>query len=147
MTAKEHNKMVGIFLAAHGGLQAIVLLLISLVYGIVGGALVAGGGKQEDRFVGAVFIGLVFVLVLVVLAFVLPQIIGGFKMIRERPNARMWGIVGSIISCLSFPLGTAAGVYGLWFLFGDEGKRFYLGGAHQQPMIENPTVPPPNSWQ
>lgn len=96
--------------------------------------------------VGAVFIGMVFVLFLISLVFLLPQIIGGFKLLRERPNARIWGIVGSIIACLSFPLGTAAGVYGLWFLFGDDGKRFYLGG--QQPLFRNPPQPPPpNSWQ
>ena len=55
-------------------------------------------------------------------------------------------IVGSIVSCLSFPIGTAAGVYGLWFLFGDLGKQFYLGSSPQY-AFQNPPAPPPNSWQ
>ena len=28
MTAKEHNKLVGIFLMAHGGLQAVVMVIL-----------------------------------------------------------------------------------------------------------------------
>ena len=68
--------------------------------------------------VGAVFIGVILLIAAISLFFVVPQIIGGYKLWKEKPNARTWGIVGSIISCLSFPIGTAAGVYGLWFLFG-----------------------------
>lgn len=146
MTAKEHNKLVGIFLMAHGGFQAVVMVILGIVYGVIGSAILVGGKRGEEQMVGAVFIGMVFLMFFISLIFLLPQIIGGFKLFRERPNARTWGIVGSIIACLSFPLGTAAGVYGLWFLFGDEGKRFYLGG--QQPLFQNPPQPPPpNSWQ
>ncbi|MGE3467615.1 MAG: hypothetical protein AB7J13_11855 [Pyrinomonadaceae bacterium] len=146
MTAKEHNKMVGIFLMAHGGMQALVMVLLGVIYGGIGAAMLFGGRRGEEQMVGFVFIGLILVLAVVSVLFILPQILGGYKMFKERPNARTWGIVGSIVSCLSFPLGTAAGVYGLWFLFGDEGKRFYLGGG--QHMFQAPPEPPPaNSWQ
>lgn len=143
MTAKEHNKLAGIFLMAHGAMQGIVMIILGLVYGVIGSAMLATGKKDEEQIMGAVFIGMVFLLFFISLLFLLPQVIGGWKMFKERPNARGWGIVGSIISLLSFPLGTAAGVYGLWFLFGEEGKRFYLGGQPQ--MYQVP--PPPNSWQ
>src|SRR5688572_7082728 len=119
MTAKEHNRMVGIFLMAHGGLQAVVMALLCLVYGVLGSAMLVGAKKEEEQVVGAVFIGAIIFIFGLGLIFVLPQIIGGFKLFKERPGARTWGIVGSIISLLSFPLGTAAGVYGLWFLFGE----------------------------
>jgi hypothetical protein len=97
-------------------------------------------------------VGLAFLLVIAVVGFialflVLPQLIGGYKLWKERPGARTWGIVGSILSCLSFPLGTAAGVYGLWFLFGDVGKQYYLGGSPQYPFNVPPQPPPPSSWQ
>ncbi len=138
MTAKEHNRLIGIFLMVHGGLQAFVMGLISLIYGIFGAAIFFGG-KGEEKVVGIAFIVAILFVVLFSALFTLPQIIGGWKMFKEKPNAKMWGIVGSIISCLSFPLGTAAGVYGLWFLFGEEGKKFYdnpvsqnfLGGVNQ----------------
>ena len=148
MTAKEHNKLAGIVLMAHGGMQALVMVIISVVYGILGAAIFAGGGGRngEAQFVGAVFIGMVLVMALVALFFCGAQILGGWKMFKEHPNARTWGIIGNIVSVLSFPFGTAVGVYGMWFLFGEEGKRFYLGGARHQ-MIDPPQAPPPNSWQ
>jgi hypothetical protein len=144
MTAKEHNKLIGIFLMAHGGLQLLVMILISLIYGVMGSAMIATARRDEQAFVGGVFIVMVVFVVLFSLLLIIPQLWGGYQMLKEKPGARTWGIIGSIISCLSFPLGTAAGVYGLWFLFGDEGKRFYLGGAPQQQMF-NP--PPPNNWR
>ncbi|MFN0140499.1 MAG: hypothetical protein ACKVQW_10505 [Pyrinomonadaceae bacterium] len=146
MTAKEHNRLVGIFLMAHGGLQMVTIIFIGIVYGVIGSAMLIGGKKGEEQMVGAIFIGMIVLLVIVATIFALPQFIAGYKMFKERANGRTWGIVGSIISCLSFPLGTAAGVYGLWFLFGDMGKQFYLGGT-DQPMFQNQPPPPPSSWQ
>lgn len=146
MTGKEHNRLVGIFLMAHGGLQGVIMLVMCLIYGIIGSAMLVGGRKGEEQMVGAVFIGVIALIAVISLLFIVPQIVGGYKIWKEKPNARTWGIVGSIISVLSFPIGTAVGVYGLWFLFGDEGKNFYLGGG--RPMFQNPPQPPePNSWQ
>lgn len=146
MTAKEHNRLVGIFLIAHGGFQGLIMLLLGIIYGGIGAAIVFGGQRGEEKMVGLVFIFFIFFLALIGVIFVLPQLIGGYKLLKERPNARTWGIVASIIACLSVPLGTAAGVYGLWFLFGDVGKYFYLSGGNQP--YNNPPLPPdPNSWR
>ena len=147
MTPKEHNRLVGIFLMAHGAFQGVIMIGMCIVYAIVGAAMFVGGRQGEEQIVGAVFIGVVGFIFIFSLIFLLPQLIGGYKLWKERPNARTWGIVGSIVSCMSFPIGPAAGVYGLWFLFGDMGKQFYLGGGHQN-MFQNPPQPPaPNSWQ
>ncbi|MCC6451537.1 MAG: hypothetical protein IT171_01530 [Acidobacteria bacterium] len=145
MAPKEHNKLVGIFLLVHGSMQALIMAFIALIYLFMGGAMFAAAGR-EGAVVGLFFIVFVLVVVGVGVLFTLPQIIGGLKMMRENPSARTWGIIGSIIACLSFPLGTAAGVYGLWFLFGDVGKWFYLQGGNQI-AFQSPPPPPPNSWQ
>lgn len=145
MTAKEHNKLVGIFLMAHGGFQGIIFGIISLIYGGIGAAIFATAKKQEEQFAGMVVVLAMFFVAMVFLVFILPQLIGGWKLFKEKPNARVWGIIGSIFSCLSFPLGTAAGVYGLWFLFGEEGKQFYSLKALNQNMFQ-PPQPPPNNW-
>ena len=144
MTAKEQNKLAGIFLMIHGGMQALVMIFIVLFYGVIGAGIFATARRNEEQVVGMVFIGMIVFLAILSLVFVIPQIVGGWKLMKESPNARIWGIIGSIVACLSFPLGTAAGVYGLVFLFGDEGKRFYLGGNDYQ---QNRFQPPPNNWQ
>jgi len=145
MTAKEHNKLLGIFLMAHGGLQLMMMLIVTLVYGGLGTFFIARARRDEEAIMGFFFIAAILFVVLFSLILVVPQLLGGWKLFKERPGARTWGIVASIVSCLSFPLGTAAGVYGLWFLLGEEGKRFYLGGSPQQQMFNPP--PPPNNWR
>lgn len=146
MTAKEQNKLAGIFLMAHGVLQAFVMLIIGLIYGGIGIAMLSTSQKEDEQFAGVIILAVMVFVFLFSLLFVIPQIVGGWKMLKERPNARIWGIIGSIVSCLSFPLGTAAGVFGLVFLFGENGKQFYLGGANY-PRFSPPSPPPPSSWQ
>jgi hypothetical protein len=145
MTAKEHNKLIGIFLMAHGGLQALVMIFIGLIYGGMGTMFLVAG-KKDEKFIGLIFLVMILVIGFVFLLFIIPQLLGGWKVLKEKPGARTWGIVGSILSLLSFPLGTAVGVYGLWFLFGEEGKRFYMGGGSPGSMSP-PQPPPPQSWQ
>jgi hypothetical protein len=146
MTAKEHNRLVGIFLMAHGALQGAIMLLVCAIYGVIGASLFIGSPQAEGKMVGLVFVGVIAFVFMFSLLFVVPQVLGGYKLMKERPGARTWGIIGSIVSCLSFPIGTAAGVYGLWFLFGDEGKRFYLG-QQNQPLFRPLEPPAPGGWQ
>ncbi|MCU0239542.1 MAG: hypothetical protein MUC29_08880 [Pyrinomonadaceae bacterium] len=144
MTAKEHNRLSGVFLLAHGAFQGAMMIFICLIYGVFGSAIFVTAKKQEDQFIGIFFIAAILIVAFVSSIFVVPQIIGGYKLLKEKPNARMWGIVGSIVSCLSFPFGTAAGVYGLWFLFGDIGKNYYTANNSNKDVFENP--PPPQNW-
>lgn len=143
MTPKDHNRLVGIFLMIHGGLQSLVMVLLALIYGGIGLGLILGGDHGEDMSVGIAFIVVIAIIFVIAAVFFLPQIIGGWKLYKERPDGRTWGVIGSILACISFPLGTAAGVYGLWFLFGNEGKQFYLGGQPQFQQI----APKPGGWQ
>ena len=101
MTASEKNRLAGIFLMVHGGLQAVAMVLMGLIYGGIGAAMLIGGSKGEEQFVGLVFIGVIVFLLIFSLIFIVPQVIGGWKLLKEKPNARTWGIVGSIVSCLS----------------------------------------------
>lgn len=143
MTAKEHNKLAGIFLAAHGGFQALVMIFLVIVYGVVGAGLFAGVRGNEGQVVGAVFIFMIIFVIIFSLILIVPQLLGGWKMLKENPKARIWGIIGSIVALLNFPFGTAVGIYGLWFLFGEEGKSFYLNDGSRQSF----PPPPPNNWQ
>jgi hypothetical protein len=145
MAARDTNKLVGIFLMVHGGLQALLMLFLVLIYGVIGVGLMTSARKQDEQTAGMIMLIMTLVIGFFFLLTIIPQLLGGWKMIKEKPNARTWGIIGSIIACLSFPLGTAAGVFGLVFLFGEEGKQFYLGGnSHSQNALQQP---PPNNWQ
>ncbi|MGI8884472.1 MAG: hypothetical protein ACR2IA_09550 [Pyrinomonadaceae bacterium] len=145
MTGKDHNKLLSIFHFVQGGLQAFGGIVVLLIYGGLGIAMRQSARGSEEQMVGTIFIVLAFVIAPIILLFASINLTAGYKMLKEKPGARNWGIAASIISLLSIPLGTALGIYGLWFLCGDEGKQFYLGGNRQQNMFNPP--PPPQNWQ
>lgn len=144
MTAAEHNRTLGILFLVYAGLQILGL--------IFGGIMMIGGmgmAFAQSRPGDGLPIGLITIFVLVMLVFaailIIPVLLAGLKMRKEHPSARGWGIAASIISLLNFPLGTILGIYGLWFLFGDLGRQYYLGGMNPSQNAYPP--PPPNSWQ
>ena len=144
MKAKEHNKLAGIFLLVHGGLNLFILLLVGLMYGGIGFFLV-NSRKEDEQIGGAIFLGLALLVLFIGSIFAGIQLIAGWKMLKEKSNARTWGIVANVIAVLSFPIGTAVGIHGLWFLFNDLGKTFYLQNDANRNFLQPP--PSPNSWQ
>lgn len=143
MTAKEHSKLLGIFFLIQGGLQLLGGIFVVLIYGGFGVAMLAGGSRSEEQAMGGIFLALALVIGVFILLFAGFFLFTGWKLHKEQSGARTLGIIASCISLLGFPLGTALGVYGLWFFFGEQGKQYYSGGD----MASNYPPPPPQSWQ
>jgi hypothetical protein len=137
MTAKEKNRLAGIFLMAHGGFLGLIYLIMIAFFG-----LILNSDPNAPR---GFFVFMAAFIAVISAVFVAPQIIGGWKMYKEHPNAKTWGIVGAIIACMNAPLGTAAGVFSLILLFSEEGNRFYnslstpnyLGGMNPTDDFQN----------
>jgi hypothetical protein len=144
MTAKEHNKLLSIFFFVQGGLQLFGGLLVVLIYGVFGIAALSSARREEEQIMGGVFLGLAVVVGAIILLLAAIDFMAGWKMLKEKPGARTWGIIASIISLPGVPLATALGIYGLWFLFGDQGKQFYAAGAGRESFNQ---PPPPNQWR
>jgi hypothetical protein len=144
MTAKEHNNLLGIFILIQGGLTVFVGLLLVLIYGGMGVALMGAGPDDGARMAGGMIFVIGLIVAVVVIAFSALYLYTGVKIRKQQSIGRTLGIVVSVLSLFSFPLGTALGVYGLWFLLGDMGKELYLG---QPAGFATSPPPPPNSWQ
>jgi uncharacterized membrane protein YfcA len=144
MTAKEHNRYVGIALLVHSAFYSIIMLIACVIYGFLGVAIATNVKNEEAKFAGNIFIIAILFIAFFAICFVTPQIIAGWKLLKEKQNSKTWGIIGSCFACLSFPFGTAAGIYGLWFLLGDVGKNYYSANNSNKDMFENP--PPPQNW-
>ena len=145
MTAKEHNKLIGIFHLVDGGLQVFGGIIAALIYFFIFLVFQAKARGADDVMFATIFMIFALIITPIVLIFAAINLIAGWKMLKEKDGARTWGIVASIISLLNFPIGMALGVYSLWFLFGDEGKNFYLGNNSYARQSFPP--PPPNNWQ
>ncbi len=152
MTSEDKSKLLGLFFWLFTALNVIVLVFVAIFFTFFFGAILANAPRKANDpppefFV--VFFGVIFAIVLVTtVLFSVPKVIAGYGLRAHKPWARTWAIIASIMCCMSFPLGTAIGVFGLVFLFSDEGKKYFediqygrLGPARSA------IPPPPNSWQ
>lgn len=144
MTAKDHNRLIGIFFLIWGGLQIVGLGVAILVMLFAGGAAMLGARTDEAAPLAAVF-GFTTLILFVVMIFAIPSIVAGMKMRKQNPSAKVWAIIAAILALGSVPIGTALGVYALWFWFGEQGKAFYSGAQANGGNYFN--QPPPNSWR
>jgi hypothetical protein len=131
MTVIEHNKILAIGFAVFAAIFAFTFLL--LMVGSVGVFVALGitfaneTGNSKEAGIGIIG-GVVAVIFYGLLGaiFVLPTALASWKMLKRRRHARIWGIIAAILVAPIMPLGTMFGIYGLWFLFSAEGRRFYL---------------------
>lgn len=143
MTAKEHNKLLSIFLLVHGGLQLFGGLMFALLYGGIGIGFLSMARKSDEQTIGGIFLALALIIAPLILIIAGVVLFAGWKLLKEKAGSRTWGIVACCFSLISVPLGTALGIYGLWFLLGDLGKQLYSDGNR----INQFPPPPPNNWQ
>ena len=144
MTAKEHNKIIGVLFLVQAGLGLLGLFIGILTFGFAGLAALTSSRSGDEAAAGIVLFGFLIVFLVLISVFLIPALGAGFGMLKQRRSARIWGIVAACLSLLSFPLGTALGVYALWFLLGDQGKAFYSSGVGARNAFN---APPPNSWR
>lgn len=142
MTASDHNKLIGIFFLINGGLSALGAIIAALIYAGMGVFLFTSARETEAAAVGGIFVVAAIVAVIFVAIFSGFYFFTGWKIYKQQQIGRILGIIASFLCIMNFPLGTALGVYGLWFFFGELGKNFYEGG-----MMSTSPPPPPNSWQ
>lgn len=115
-------------------------LLSFVIAGIVGlavlGMMAVMGfavGPMSGRISG--FEGGILILVLIpVLALVGLYVATGIGLRKRRSWSRTLGLVVSAISLLSFPLGTAYGVYGLYVLTRPGVERLLSGASGRLPV-------------
>jgi hypothetical protein len=145
MTPQEHNRLISIFFHIQGGLQLLAGILIVLMYAGFGSYFMLAM-HDEGQFVGALLIVVGIITAVIVFLFAALDFYAGFKIGKVQKIGRTLGIVLGIMSLFSFPVGTALGVYAIWFFFGDLGKALYnIDGAGSGHQYSPP--PPPNSWQ
>ena len=145
MTSQEHNRLISILFHVQGGSQVLAGLILIAVFIGMGGVFVAAADRQEQQFVGGIFVVVGIVVAVIVFALAALDFYAAIKISKVQPIGRTLGIVIAILSVTSFPLGTALGVYALWFFFGDLGKALY--GVEGARPVEYSPPPPPNSWQ
>ena len=149
MTANDKARLLGLFFWLFTALNVLIIVGISALYVAIFGFVFSqqpqrAGDPPPEFIIGILAIVFVFILVFTLL-FSVPKIIAGYGLRKGKSWAKTWAIIASVMTCMSFPIGTAIGVFGLVFLFSDEGKQYFdqkvFGGNI------GPAQPVPNSWQ
>jgi hypothetical protein len=94
---RDHRRLLGLLFWVWAGLQVIF------------SAYLAGSGRSQQLPYPTLYW---ISTALVVLAYVCT----GWRLRLHDPRAKVLAIILSVFALLSFPLGTALGVYGLWTL-------------------------------
>lgn len=127
MSATDHTKILAIGFAVFAAIFLFTFLLLILVtVGVfVGLGITLANESGDTNQAGIGILGAVGTLIfygVLILMFVLPPALASWKLFKQKPRARIWGIVASIVVLPIIPLGTALGVYGLWFFFNGPGR-------------------------
>lgn len=150
MTVQDHNKLVAILHLVNGGMKlfgVLIALVMMIIFGIF--ATLAPSNKG-GAIPFVVFLLIAVIVIIITSIFTIPSFLAGYGMLKRKSWARVAGIFAACLDLLSIPLGTALGIYSLWFLLGEEGSRFYLNGQRDSlymPPAPESYQPPPADWR
>src|SRR6478609_7373075 len=117
---RDHVRILGWCFIVYSAIIVLVGLGIGSVV-LFGGAIF---GDHEAMFItGAV--GAAIACFLMIIA--LPGLLAGIGLLKMQPWARIVAIIVGVLHILSFPLGTALGVYTLWVLLNVETEALFRG--------------------
>lgn len=123
---RQHVPILGWCFIVYHGIVALVGIVIGL---IVSGAGVISGEREAMFITGAVGVFVAGFLLVISL----PGIIAGVGLLKYRPWARILAIIIGVIHLLSFPFGTALGVYALYVLLNPEAPSIF--GVQQGAVV------------
>ena len=116
---EKHIRTLGIIYIVWGILSILFGLLLIAFFGFI--SMVADDPQAAVvlRLIGTIAVA--FTLVTGI-----PEIVGGWGLLKKCGWARILVIIMAAINVVDFPLGTALGIYGFWVLFKDESKQILV---------------------
>jgi len=126
---KSHVDFLGVLFIVWG-LLTVVVGLSTLALGVSAVALIASasrsaGGQVAAGLTAAAFTTLAFIAMLWGAA----HVVVGVPLRRYTPWARLLALMLGSVDLLLLPYGTALGIYALWVLLTEDGKRLFLDMA------------------
>jgi hypothetical protein len=126
---KSHVDFLGVLFIVWG-LLTVVIGLSTLALGVGAVALIAsasraGGSQVAAGITAAAFTTLAFIALLWGAA----HVIVGVPLRRRTPWSRLLALMLGSVDLLLLPYGTALGIYALWALLREDGKRLFLDMA------------------
>ena len=153
MNAHDKARLLGLLFWIYTAFSIVLVGVIAAIYIAIFGFVFTqvpqkAGDPPPELIMSILIIAFLFAFFFTIL-FSVPKIVAGYGLRKEKSWAWTWALVASIMACMSFPIGTGIGVFGLIFLLSDEGKRYFNDPAFRNQLAGGGSLaaPPPNSWQ
>ncbi|HEU4389829.1 MAG TPA: hypothetical protein VFV34_18640 [Blastocatellia bacterium] len=116
----KHVTVLAVLHIIYSGLTLIPAFIVFVI-------LLAGGLVGDAEAMGlTASVAIVVALIIIVVG--APGVIGGLGLLKRRSWARILVLIVGCLHLLSFPLGTALGIYTIWVLVQPETKLIVDGG-------------------
>lgn len=137
----QNYKILGIIFLCQFGIAALVFLLFIGMFLLNTGMVITQSKNAGDFAPVALIYGAVIVFYII---FMTPFGVAGWKLLKNKPGAKGWGVAACVFSLLFFfPIGLIIGVVGFILLFSSY-ENTYHQYQNQNPQNYNPN--PPQNW-
>ena len=125
----SHVDFVGILFIIWGALTVLVGLS-TLALGIGAFALItsASRGGTGGQFAAGLTAAAFTALALIAIVWGVAHLSIGVPLRRRRPWARLLALMFGAVDLLLLPYGTALGIYTMWVLLNEQGKKVFMEG-------------------
>jgi len=123
MTNEEHNNYVSWAFIGYASVQVLMIIASIAIFAIAVPMLSPPEAPPPPRqflLAMAVFVSVYYG------ALMTPALIAAYAVRKKKSWARFAAIVASLFSVISFPIGTMASVYSMWFFLGDSWRDVYV---------------------
>ena len=122
---ERHVTLLGILTSIWGGLAMLVGIAMAL---IAAGAVVqmADSNAPNVGVAASVTAGMFGLLAMVALLWGIVHVWAGALVHRRRPLGRVLTLALGVVNLIVLPFGTALGIYALWVLLKNDGRRAFL---------------------
>jgi len=114
----SHKKILGILYLVWGSLSLLIIFALSLFFSVIFYNLPMHEFNSFEfglaKTIAMVTAGFVMIVITI------PSIVGGIGMLMNQRWAFIVVVVAGIFSLVSFPMGTAIGIYTLWAFFREQ---------------------------
>ncbi len=120
---EQHRRILGILFIVLNVLTLLAAVGLALFFGAVG--IAAMGSGASDAAEGAAVSFFMMALGGCFLALGVPGLITGIGLLKRRPWSRTAALVLGLLSLTNFPVGTALGIYAIWFFGQPDTRRVF----------------------
>jgi hypothetical protein len=119
---EKHITLVAVINIAFGFLG---IFLAFFLFVVLIGAGIISQDPDAMRITSIVGVAIAFFLLLTSI----PEIIGGFGLLKRKPWARVLVLIIAVLDLLIIPIGTLIGIYELWVLLQEETIKLFAASS------------------